>query len=732
MARTLLDVKNHELDVFGHVRARCRRMRTPPCSSLSLPSTAMAPPPLDSTLYVPIVSPPTPAPSPRPGSPSLPIAFDPTYLSRTEFAVLPPVLRLRYLSALLSDCTPAELLFVNTTIAPLLKRDFLRELPPEVAIHILSFIDDPRTLVRASRVSKAWNRLVDDPCLWKRMCAIHGYDPVDDLPSIASDNTTQLPDESDSDEDETEAATSLAPSSYPGPSLGKRPVHSTGSAPDLSTFTLHPAHSPSSFSYRNRFKYAHTIVTNWEHGGKLLRTHRVPLQSASQPLALPHTANTPEQPPAPSSAIPTSVAIDDNWVVVGLANSRIHVFSARTGVLSRTLVGHQSGVWAVALIKGGESPEGPVDDDVDRECDDSGGVAERTEDMSADTDIGQEHLIPPTLRHALGLDQVPDGRARRRSASEVFSDINESQAKRHAKRQTWSTKLSDPSGASDGWGQPNALVVSGGCDKELRVWDVKSGYCIYVLRGHTSTIRCLKVLHGRPLAVSGARDRTVRVWDVQRGCALRVCAGHEQSVRCLDVCGRRIVSGSYDCTCRVWDAATGACLHVLRGHFHQIYSVAFDGTRIASGGLDTTVRVWDAATGTCLALLQGHTALVCQLQLSPTLLATGGSDGRVITFALGASFAAVQRLAAHDSSVTGLQLGARFLVTSGNDGRVRLFRRERERGAVGARFEYVRELSEPSESVWKVVCTRETCAVMCKRGGKTVMEIWSFRPEADA
>ncbi|KAI0918297.1 hypothetical protein AcV5_010439 [Taiwanofungus camphoratus] len=352
--------------------------------------------------------------------------------------------------------------------------------------------------------------------------------------------------------------------------------------------------------------------------------------------------------------------------------------------------------------------------------------------MSADTDIGQEHLIPPTLRHALGLDQVPDGRARRRSASEVFSDINESQAKRHAKRQTWSTKLSDPSGASDGWGQPNALVVSGGCDKELRVWDVKSGYCIYVLRGHTSTIRCLKVLHGRPLAVSGARDRTVRVWDVQRGCALRVCAGHEQSVRCLDVCGRRIVSGSYDCTCRVWDAATGACLHVLRGHFHQIYSVAFDGTRIASGGLDTTVRVWDAATGTCLALLQGHTALVCQLQLSPTLLATGGSDGRVITFALGASFAAVQRLAAHDSSVTGLQLGARFLVTSGNDGRVRLFRRERERGAVGARFEYVRELSEPSESVWKVVCTRETCAVMCKRGGKTVMEIWSFRPEADA
>lgn len=41
---------------------------------------------------------------------------------------------------------------------------------------------------------------------------------------------------------------------------------------------------------------------------------------------------------------------------------------------------------------------------------------------------------------------------------------------------------------------------------------------------------------------------------------------------------------------------------------------------------------------------------------------------------------------------------------------------------------YVREMSEVSESVWKVVFRREVCAVMCKRAGKTVVEIWSFRP----
>ena len=122
----------------------------------------------------------------------------------------------------------------------------------------------------------------------------------------------------------------------------------------------------------------------------------------------------------------------------------------------------------------------------------------------------------------------------------------------------------------------------------------------------------------------------------------------------------------------------------------------------------------------CLALLQGHTALVCQLQLSPTILATGGSDGRVITFSL-KTYSVLHRIAAHDSSVTSLQFDNNFLVTGGNDGRVRLF--ETQTGA------YVRELSDSSESVWKVAYGKESCAIMCKRAGHTVMEVWSMRPK---
>ena len=119
----------------------------------------------------------------------------------------------------------------------------------------------------------------------------------------------------------------------------------------------------------------------------------------------------------------------------------------------------------------------------------------------------------------------------------------------------------------------------------------------------------------------------------------------------------------------------------------------------------------------CLALLQGHSALVCQLQLSPTILATGGSDGRVIIFSL-ETYTALHRIAAHDSSVISLQFDKNFLVTGGNDGRVKLY--ETQTG------NFVRELNEPGECVWKVAFVKFTCAIMCKRGGKTVVEIWSL------
>ena len=161
-------------------------------------------------------------------------------------------------------------------------------------------------------------------------------------------------------------------------------------------------------------------------------------------------------PTVPSDeTVVTSVAIDHQWIVVGLSNTRINVFSARTGVLSRTLTGHKEGVWTVNLVSAGGYWVDPP-----RQSGQASTSRSIIETLKED-----EYHIPESLRVAIGLDRRPRG-----SLSGLFGDAT------HIPRaDEVPAKVSDACCASEGWGQANALVISGGCDKVLRVWDVKSG-----------------------------------------------------------------------------------------------------------------------------------------------------------------------------------------------------------------------------------------------------------------
>ncbi|KAK7414398.1 hypothetical protein QQX98_006763 [Neonectria punicea] len=261
-------------------------------------------------------------------------------------------------------------------------------------------------------------------------------------------------------------------------------------------------------------------------------------------------------------------------------------------------------------------------------------------------------------------------------------------------------------------------LVSGGCDRDVRVWNLKTGTCLHTLRGHTSTVRCLKMADANT-AISGSRDTTLRVWDIRTGLCKNVLVGHQSSVRCLEIKGDIVVSGSYDTFARVWSISEGRCLQTLQGHFSQIYAIAFDGKRVVTGSLDTNVRIWDPTSGECLAILQGHTSLVGQLQMRGDTLVTGGSDGSVRVWSL-EKMCPIHRLAAHDNSVTSLQFDDTRVVSGGSDGRVKIW--DLKTGHL------VRELIAQGEAVWRVAFEDEKCVALALRQGRTVMEVWSFSP----
>lgn len=123
----------------------------------------------------------------------------------------------------------------------------------------------------------------------------------------------------------------------------------------------------------------------------------------------------------------------------------------------------------------------------------------------------------------------------------------------------------------------------------------------------------------------------------------------------------------------------------------------------------------------CRAILQGHTSLVGQLQMQGTTLVTGGSDGSVRVWSL-LKMAPIHRLAAHDNSVTSLQFDHNRIVSGGSDGRVKVW--DTKTGQL------VRELSQPADAVWRVAFEDEKAVIMASRNQRTIMEVWSFAPDA--
>lgn len=700
------------------------------------------------------ISPPTPAPSPQPFGNRL------RFLStghatqdwsrnltdtvrpdedimigalRAQFGSLSSAGQLALLTALVADSPPSTLSPLLPLITPRLKRDFLRTLPLELSFHVLTFVDDVRTLARASGVSHFWRALLEDEGTWKRMCWKSGFgdaaegtkqrqigermrqmefgermeeegtpagrerrgtldrirlaelaanleiadsnssdpstrgsgwqaatiqsdatqtgastwenstglglgssfavDPVATNSSLAqrrlrnstraSSNppitadislltspprplpftqtrmtgydestvspTTQIPDPistttldqspSQSSTSNSTAGLGIPDSSDRTPTLesasptrpGPARLFNLGSAQASSSVPLRspsysnpiptypePVPEPKPFSYKTHFKRAYLTESAWLRGpGRLLSTQM-----------------------STDDGVVTSLGFDNEWIVVGMATSKVHVFEAETGSYVKTLDGHELGVWCLTLVSsGGGSGSGnsehPPTSPTRSRTQPGVGLGPApgraaTNDRSFTTNSPAARSNTNLFRSSRGEDSSAtadsssgQSRPKRRRSFHAFEAAD---AHRHdsssgprtggmglgAGGETGdSTQQAGVCGTARGWGQKGAVVVSGGCDRDVRVWDLKSGACKHVLRGHTSTVRCMRVIDGRPIAVSGSRDATLRVWNIETGQSMHLLSGHEHSVRCIEVSGNKVVSGSYDATCRV-------------------------------------------------------------------------------------------------------------------------------------------------------------------------------------
>jgi len=152
-------------------------------------------------------------------------------------------------------------------------------------------------------------------------------------------------------------------------------------------------------------------------------------------------------------------------------------------------------------------------------------------------------------------------------------------------------------------------MVSGSYDCTVRAWDIMTGECTQVMRGHSQKIYSVVLDGSRGRCASGSMDNTVRLWDLATGNTIRILGEHSSLVGLLGLSPRRLVSAAADATLRVWDPSTGACRYELKGHLGAITCFTHDEFRVVSGA-DGSLKLWNGENGVLVGdLLSGFSAV---------------------------------------------------------------------------------------------------------------------------
>ncbi|MFY3284674.1 TIR domain-containing protein [Achromobacter xylosoxidans] len=175
------------------------------------------------------------------------------------------------------------------------------------------------------------------------------------------------------------------------------------------------------------------------------------------------------------------------------------------------------------------------------------------------------------------------------------------------------------------WHPSKPLLVSGGVDNTVRIWNVKEEKCEQVFSDARGPITCVRF--GTDMVVASSTDGLIYIWTEGPPTVLR---GHTTRVNCVEILATMIFSGGVDGTIRVWDTHTSRCLRVLEGHTGPVGCLAIDpkGDRLLSGSDDRTIRLWDMNTGMCLRVFDAHTDSIRNLAWHPDgcLFVSGGKD----------------------------------------------------------------------------------------------------------
>lgn len=197
------------------------------------------------------------------------------------------------------------------------------------------------------------------------------------------------------------------------------------------------------------------------------------------------------------------------------------------------------------------------------------------------------------------------------------------------------------------------FFATAGKDAAVRVYDDSTKNLVVTMKGgtgnltngHANRVFTLKFVKNDPnLLVSGGWDNTVQIWDKRKGTAIRRIFGPHICGDSLDIdSNNTILTGSWrsDHQLQLWDFTTGKLMEEFKlpsdsitKQKCSIYTACFnhDSSFIACGGSGSNeVRVVNRADGQIVGELTGLEKAIYSVTFSPDgeFVAAGGGDGNV-------------------------------------------------------------------------------------------------------
>jgi len=183
--------------------------------------------------------------------------------------------------------------------------------------------------------------------------------------------------------------------------------------------------------------------------------------------------------------------------------------------------------------------------------------------------------------------------------------------------------------------QKPGILFSGGNDKGVVEWSLKSNSFIKVMFPVISSVYAIHCPEGYPLMFSGLRNGEVLVFDFIQQKLLPGLRLHRKPVFDIKSVNskKELLVASEDGTVSIWNMDTLQLVHTIKVSADTVRTISIspDERQVAFGCRDNDVQIYDMEDYAHIGTLKGHTMAVFSTQYSPdgSYLVTGSRDAQV-------------------------------------------------------------------------------------------------------